>query len=251
MVFPGLGKAALLLLGGFGCGVVNALAGGGSFLSLPVLLYLGLPPQVANATNRLSILLQVGSGLLTYHASGVRPWRRLIAFLPPAILGVVPGALLAAHLEPSAFRVVSALLLVGMAATVFVKRSGWSRARSEPRALGPKWLVALFLLGFYGGFLQAGVGTLLLGLLVVGAGLGVVEANAVKFGIIGSFTAVALFVFGLAGQVAVVPGLLLAAGSMAGGAVGARLVVSRGTSWVRVVVVLSAVAAALKMLIGF
>ncbi|MEZ4396571.1 MAG: sulfite exporter TauE/SafE family protein [Candidatus Krumholzibacteriia bacterium] len=236
-----------LLLGGFLCGIVNAAAGGGSFLTLPLLMALGLPPQVANATNRVAITLQCAAGVGTYHRSGVRPWRHL----PPVALVAVPGSLLGAFLAARApegvFRPVAAALMLIMAAAVVVKPGRWNRPRPEPR-VGGRLLPLFFLIGIYGGFLQAGAGVLMISAFVLGAGFDVVHGNALKFSLALSFTAAALLLFAGFGQVRWLIGLLLAVGTVAGGIVGARLVMLRGAAWVRGLVLLSALAAAAKLL---
>jgi len=244
-----LWQLLLLAVGGVLCGVINALSGGGSFITLPLLLWFGLPPQVANATNRVAILLQAAAGAGEYHRHGVMPWRRLPALAAVSIAGSLLGAYAAAHLDEGLFRRLAALFFALMAATVFVDARRWGREGSAGRV--PLHLYPIFLvIGVYGGFLQAGVGVLQLAVLVLLGGFDVVRANALKFGLAVCFTAAALFVFWRAGQVQWVPGLALAAGSTVGGVLGARLVIAKGARWVRVFVVLAALAAIAKLLAG-
>lgn len=238
-----------LLAGGFLCGVINAAAGGGSFLTLPLLMALGLPPQVANATNRVAIVLQCAAGVGTYQRHGVRPWRQLPAIAAVAVPGSLLGALLAARADEALFRPVAAGLMVLMAATVFVNPQRWSRPAGEGRIRG-RHLPLFFLIGIYGGFLQAGVGVLMIGTFVLAAGFDTVSGNALKFGLALSFTSAALLIFAGFGQVRWLPGLTLAAGTVAGGIVGARLVVLKGAGWVRWLVLFAAVAAVVKLLSG-
>ena len=91
-------NVALLIAGGFVGGIGNALSGGGSFLTFPILMWLGLPPQVANATNRIAIILQCIGGTAAYHRAGVMPYRALLRTALPMVAGAIPGALLAASL---------------------------------------------------------------------------------------------------------------------------------------------------------
>jgi uncharacterized membrane protein YfcA len=238
-----------LLIGGFLCGIINALAGGGSFITLPLLMLAGLPPQVANATNRVAITLQCAAGVATYHASGVRPWRHLPALAIPTALGSVLGAYLAAHLDEELFRKAAAVLFVLMIFTVFVDPRRWSRERSMGR-IRPLFYPLFFLMGIYGGFLQAGLGVLLISSFVLIGGYDVVNGNALKFSLALVFTLVALILFAGAGQVRWLPGLVLAIGTVTGGIVGARLVIHKGAKWVRIFVVLGAAAAVVKLLSG-
>lgn len=238
----------LLFLGGLACGIINALAGGGSFVTLPLLLWMGLPPQVANATNRVAILLQTGAGIATYHRHGVRPWRKLPKVVVPTALGALLGAWLAANLDPDHFRRVMALLFLLMASTVFFKTDRWTNPSGEER-FKPYHYGVFFFLGIYGGFLQAGLGILLTGMFVLVAGFDVVRGNAMKFGLAFVFTGVSLLLFSQAGLVRWGTGLALAAGTITGGVIGAKLVIARGAAWVRVFVAASALAAVAKLLL--
>lgn len=238
-----------LLLGGFLCGVINAAAGGGSFLTLPLLMALGLPPQVANATNRVGTSLQCLAGVATYHRHDVRPWRHLRAIAPVAVLGSLLGAFLAARVDESLFRPVAAVLMVLMAVTVLIDPQRWAHPPGEGN-LRPWHLPIFFLIGVYGGFLQAGVGILMISTFVLTAGFDVVRGNALKFGLALSFTAAALLLFAGFGQVRWLHGLVLAAGTVSGGIVGARLVVLKGSAWVRGLVLVAAAAAVFKLLRG-
>jgi len=238
-----------LFAGGLLCGIINALAGGGSFVTLPLLLWMGLPPQVANATNRVAIFLQCAAGVGTYHRGGVRPWRHLPGVAIPTALGAAVGALAASQLPEDIFRKVAAGLFVLMIGTVFVNPRRWEKPEGGGR-VSPWFWPLFFLYGIYGGFLQAGLGVLLITTLVLGAGFDVVRGNALKFGLAGIFTLTALILFARAGQVRWIPGLALAAGTVTGGVIGARLVMAKGAAWVRVVVVLAALAAIVKLLAG-
>ena len=242
-----LGNATLLVAGGFLGGIGNALSGGGSFLTFPILMWLGLPPQVANATNRIAIVLQCAAGSATYHRAGVMPYRELLRTVFPMMAGALPGALLAARIEEERFRMVSAVLLTLMIASLFIDPKRWTRSSMVGRVRGRHipWLV---LLGLYGGFLQVGAGTLVLVFLVVFADFDVVRGNALKFGQAMLYNAVALALFAGVGQVDWVAGTVLAIGTIAGGIVGASLVVRQGTRWVRWAVVASALLGVAKLL---
>lgn len=241
---------AALLVAGFVCGVMNALAGGGSFITFPLLMLAGLSPQSANATNRIAIILQCIAGSITYHRHGVMRWRQIPPLLFPSVAGGVIGSLLASRLGDTAFRTVSALLLAGILITVFVDPKRWSREDPTAGRVPAKYYPILFLLSIYGGFLQIGIGTALLAFFVLGGGYDVIRGNALKFGIVQFYQIVCLLIFAQSGHVDWIKGTTMAVGTVFGGVVGAHIVVKRGTRWVRVVVVLSAVAAIVKLLAG-
>ncbi len=239
----------VLIAGGFLCGIINALAGGGSFITLPLLMMIGLPPQIANATNRVGITLQTMAGVVTYHHHDVRPWKHLPGIALPSVLGALLGAYLAAQLDETVFRRVAAGFFVVMIGTVFVDPKKWARENTLGR-IRPAVYPVFFLLGVYGGFLQAGVGVLIIGTLVVLGGYDVVNGNALKFSLAMVWTAVSLALFAGFGQVEWLPGLCLAIGTILGGIVGAKLVIAKGSRWVRYVVVVAAIGAIAKLLFG-
>ncbi len=236
-----------LLAGGFVCGVTNALAGGGSFVTLPLLLWIGLPPQIANATNRVAIVLQCGTGIGAYHQHGVRPWKHVIALVAPSVAGALLGAYLAAKVDEAVFRHAAAILFLLMAGTVFINPNSWNRAEGKGH-LRARLYPLFFLMGVYGGFLQAGIGVVLISTLVLLGGFDTVHGNALKFAITLVFTAASLVLFAGLGQVRWGIGLCLSAGTMAGGYVGARLVMTKGARWVRIFVLLGVAAGVVKLL---
>lgn len=238
-----------LIAGGVACGIINALAGGGSFVTLPLLLMIGLPPQVANATNRLAIAVQCATGMATYHRSRVMPWRDLPLLAVPMVAGSLLGAYAAAYLNEALFSKIAAVLFAAMLVTFFVDTRRWTTRHSSGR-ISLKLYPIFFVMGIYGGFLQAGIGTLIITALVVLGGYDVVRGSALKFALIFILTLAAIVVFTHAGQMNWLAGIVMAIGSMIGGWLGARLVITRGTRWVRLFVILAAIAAIIELLFG-
>jgi uncharacterized membrane protein YfcA len=154
---------------------LNVVAGGGSFLTLSLLILLGMPPSVANGTNRVGILAANAWAVRGFQRGGLLDrelgWRAAL----PAIAGAAIGAGLALVVSEDAFRRVLALLMVGMAvATLLSPRLS---AAHEARASGPWFGAGFFVVGIYGGFVQAGVGFLILAVTTL-AGLDLVRGNA-------------------------------------------------------------------------
>ncbi|WP_373044552.1 sulfite exporter TauE/SafE family protein [Vulgatibacter sp.] len=240
--------ATALFGGGLLAGTINAMAGGGSLLTLPLLVFLGLPATEANASNRVAVLANSVTSAAGYHQSGHLPWRTVRLLLVPSLVGSLVGAWVATLISDDAFRPVIAVVLLAMAALLVFRPSALDpRGGGEP--LPPLAEVLLFLgIGFYGGFIQAGIGFFILAATVRGAGLDLIRANGVKVALTLALTLVALGVFIAAGQVRWAPALVLAAGNGIGGYFGARLAVARGAGWVRWVVVVMVVASALELL---
>ena len=221
------------------------MAGGGSVLTVPVLNE-AVGATIANGTNRVAILLANLAGTFAYHKGGKVPWRRVGRFLPGTLAGAVAGSWLATRVPTDWMREIFAVVIFLVAATVVVRPRRW--LEEGPPRLSPFWLtVVFFLIGTYGGFVQVGVGFLLLAGLVLGGGLELIKANGVKVVIIAAYTALALPVFLLAGQVDLLLGLVMAAGNVSGAYTGARLAVEKGAGWARWVLVTAAVGAAIRM----
>ena len=252
--FPAwLGYLALVVAGVI-AGTLNVVAGGGSFLTLPVLIFLGLPPGIANATNRVAILLQNAGAAWSFKRFGVLDTKSLLWAAVPATLGAIPGTWLALVISDTAFQKTLAFLMV--AVTVWTlwspggkKGSGGDSASddSEHRSMRPLALgVGFFLVGVYGGFVQAGVGFLILAA-TTAAGLDLVRGNAVKVLAILCFTGLSLGIFAWQGRVDWGLGLCLAVGNVLGGLLGARLTVLKGHGWVKNVVTVTILIFAVKL----
>ncbi len=242
--------ALLLLGGGLVAGFVNTVAGGGSVVSLPILIEaVGLPATVANGTNRVAILLQNVAGVGGYAKGGALSARKVLPLLPSLLLGALAGAWAATQVSPAAMRRVFAAVIVLVALSVLVKPSRWMQG-SERRLAEPWRSLAFFGIGVYGGFVQAGVGFLLLAGLVLGSGFDLVRGNAAKVLLVLLYTPVTLLLFWRAGQVAWLPGLVLAAGNVTGALIASWLAVKKGARWIRWVLVLAALGAAARMLLA-
>ncbi len=239
----------LIILAGFLAGVINSISGSGSLITLPVLMAFGLPATVANGTNRIGILLQTLSGTASFKRDKVLDLQSSLFLLIPAIGGGIAGAVIAVDLNEEVMKKMIGGLLLFMFFIVLWKPSKWLKEHRTESGL-PVWVQAclFFLIGVYGGFIQAGVGFFLLGGLVLGSGYELVKANALKVFITLAFTLFALPVFILNDQVNWLYGFLLAAGSMAGGWVGAKAAVRKGAGFIRIILLVTIVIASLKLL---
>lgn len=240
----------LLVVGGLFAGAINTLAGGGSLITLPLMLFLGMPAALANGTNRVAILAQNVAATASFRAGGVRVGRLSLWLLGPAALGTVIGAFVAIDIDERLFRRVLGIVMLLFAVWVLFDKKSFARdaGQAPDRRPGAWHLLAFFALGIYGGFLQAGIGVLIIAALVGGMGLDLVRANAVKVSVVLGYTAVALAIFWAHRKVDALAGLALAAGHAAGGVLGARLTVKKGSPFVRAVLIAVVVASSVKLL---
>jgi uncharacterized membrane protein YfcA len=243
----------LLLLGaGLLAGTLNSIAGGGSLLTLPLLIFVGLPPTVANATNRIAIFIGSIGATHSFGRRGLIPRAWVVLALPPSLLGVVLGTWGAVRVGDVAFERILAFVLVAAAAWMvwhpFDPPGGQEVAPPEG---GKRWLLAgaFFLLGVYSGFIQAGVGFLFLALMS-SQGLDLVRGNAFKAALVLVFTGTAILFFAYSGLLDWGAGLNLAAGQFFGAKLGVHLQVLKGQAWVRSVLTVAIVLFAVRLLLG-
>ena len=234
-------QIVLILASGLVAGFVNALAGGGSFLTLAALEFAGLSAATANGTNRVAVLVQNVFAVLGFHSKGVFDYRASMRYALPSVLGSVVGALVVVRLDERIFHRALAVAMLVMLVTLVFDTDKWikeKRAGAGPISL---WIVypAFFLVGFYGGAIQAGVGFFLIAALVAVAGLDLVRTNSMKEFIIGLFTVVALLVFVLQGHVTWLLGAVLSIGNATGAWVASRMAVTRGEKLVKGVLIVT------------
>lgn len=236
----------LLLASGVVAGALNVLAGGGSFLTLPILILLGLPATAANGTNRIGVVTQNVGAVWAFRRHGVLHARWTVRFaLLPSVIGSLFGTWAALEIPDAAFRKLLAVLML-----VVTLWTLWDPIRppsgGEPRGGSAALAVGFFVAGVYGGFVQAGVGFILLALTSL-AGFDLVRGNAVKVFCILVFTALSLAIFAWRGEVRWGLGLLLAVGTTVGGLIGAHLTVLKGHRWLRGVVTAAVTVLAVRL----
>lgn len=250
MIDPYFWQIPALALVGVIAGFLNVLAGGGSLLTLPLLIFFGLPAATANGTNRVAIFCQNIFAITGFKRQGVFPIRLALLCMPPALLGSYLGANLAINVDEMLFRRLLALIMVGV--LLFMVFDPMQRFRRQERPMTPMrtlvLIVSFFGVGLYGGFVQAGVGFLIITALLV-HGLDLVRINAVKVLVIFAFTAVALGVFVLHGQVDYILGFSLAAGNSVGGWIATHYAVKKGHEWIKRFVIITVLVFALRLLL--
>ncbi|PID94345.1 MAG: hypothetical protein CSA95_03415 [Bacteroidetes bacterium] len=239
----------LILIAGFVTGFINTLAGGGSIISLSLLLFLGLPPNVANATNRLGILLQNMAAVRNFSRKGVLKYREGIGLALPTIMGAAVGASIARNISLKHLEFSIGVVMLLMALFILLKPQQWLNGTPpKERTIGRYILqgVSFFLMGLYGGYIQVGTGYFLLMGLVLLAGHDLVKANGLKVFIMLCYTPVAIFIFQSGKQIDWHYGLVLGAGNMMGGFLSSRLALKQGAGFIRWVLIITILFTALQ-----
>ncbi|WP_274584723.1 sulfite exporter TauE/SafE family protein [Neisseria leonii] len=236
---------------GVAAGIINILAGGGSNLILPVLMIFGVPPDVANGTNRVGVLFQSLAGIRGFRRAGRLPTQDWKGVMLPLVAGGLAGSVLASVLPNAVLKPALLLTMLGVAALILVKPSLLLAADGtavRTVAATPWARPVLFAAGIYGGFVQAGAGFLLLPIFAGLLCYDLVRANALKVLCTLSFTAVSLAVFLWYGKIWWGVGLVLAAGNTLGAEIGVRLALKLSPAvmrWLLFVMTLAAVAGAM------
>ncbi len=244
----------MLVAAGFIAGVINTIAGGGSFLTLPALMLFGLDPQIANGTNRVAVLFSSGSAVATFHQHGHLDRKRANALAIPTLVGVPFGAMLAVYLPPDTFKPMFGLIFLAMAA-LLIKNPQRIMQSHVPQETSGRWVLPVFFaIGLYVGFIQAGMGILILmamGFMNTGGlpGTGdLVASNAIKNWIGFLVTLAAIVMFAVYGLIHWIPGLTMALGNVAGGVVGAKLAIKKGNRLIFAFLIIVMIATGIKLL---
>lgn len=245
------GYSEILLLFGVGIitGFINVMAGGGSTITLPVLIFLGLDSSLANGTNRIGLLFQNFFGLLSFRnekVSQIKLSVRLSLFTLP---GAIIGAFYATKIDDILFQKILAVVMIGIVITMLIPNSkGYIEeniSTKMPWAIYP----IMFALGFYGGFIQVGIGFLLMISLHRVLKLSLLYVNLHKVFIVLIYTIPALLIFIFTGNVHWFYGLSLAAGTALGAWWSAKIAVKKGEGIIKIVLIVAIIIMAVKLFI--
>ncbi|NIQ12914.1 MAG: TSUP family transporter [Candidatus Dadabacteria bacterium] len=239
-----------LFIVGIIAGVINVMAGGGSSLTLPALIFLGLDPTVANGTNRIAILSQNVFATLSFKKSKMLELGTSIKYAMFTIPGVILGAFTAVKISDELFQKILGIILILVIFTFFINPVSFKKY-SEKKNI--EWIIypALILVGFYGGFIQVGVGFLIMAVLYHLLNLNLLKVNVHKVLIVLIYTFPVILIFFISGNINWFLGICLAAGNSVGGWLGAGLSVKGGEKYIRYALVVAVLIMAIKLLGGF
>jgi len=245
-----LWQAALLVTVGIAGGFLNVMAGGGSLLTVPVMVFLGLPGPVANGTNRIAILAQNLTAIAAFARRGLRNFRLSLTLAACSLPGALAGALLGTRLDGIWFNRVLAVIMIGVLLVMQFGRGAQANTTDYVPTRRQLWRGHLLMIGagFWGGFIQLGVGFILMPILNRAMGLDLVRTNMHKVFIVACYTVVALLVFATQVEILWVVGLALALGNAIGGYLGAHFTVARGERLIRLVLNFVLIGFILKLL---
>ena len=226
----------VFLFVGIVVGFMSVMAGGGSLLSIPIMLFMGVPGAVANGTNRIAILALMATAVITFFKKGYADFRLSLSLSLVALPGAVSGAYIGTGLEGVWFNRILAVTMLVVMLVLAAQKEGKSYTHAPPAR--PRLVLAhvlVAILGFYGGFIQVGVGFLFMPILHKTLGLDLVRVNMHKTFIISVYTTAALIIFAWQVEIFWILGLSLAIGTSIGAWLSAQVQVSKGERIVKVV----------------
>jgi uncharacterized membrane protein YfcA len=239
----------LLIAVGFAVGFINTVAGGGSLLSLPVLIFLGLPPSVANGTNRVAIVIQTATAVAGFKSKGVSTFPFNMYLGVSALVGAIIGARIAVDVDGALFNRILAIIMVTVIVIIIFKPK--TNLQNIQERLTGKYLwigiIAFFFFGIYGGFINAGLGFILILFLHYVNHMTLVRANATKVAVVFIYMLSALVVFALNDKVNWFIGLVLAVGNAGGAWIASRYSVKKGDKFIRLFLVIMVAVMAVKL----
>ena len=245
-----LWQVGLLITVGVVGGFLNVMAGGGSLITVPVMVFMGLPGPVANGTNRIAILAQNLVAIVAFARRGFSDFKLSLSLAACAIPGAAAGALVGTQLDGVWFN--RALAVVMISVMLIMHFDKGSKERPENYQPTRRQLLTGHLMmvgaGFWGGFIQIGVGFILMPILNRAMGLDLVRTNMHKVFIVAVYTVIALAVFATQVELMWMVGIALALGNSIGGYLGAHFAVTRGERLIRLILNLVLVAFIIKLL---
>ena len=238
-----------LVLIGFIAGCINIVAGGGSLLTLPMLIFLGLPSTVANATNRIAIIIQNIFAVRGFQSKGVSTFPFSIYLAIPAVIGAIIGATIAIEIPDALFNKILAGVMVTIVIYMLLKPKVKTKHIQERLTGKFLWLgiVVFFFVGLYGGIIQAGVGFIMIMTLTSINQLSLVKTNAVKVFVALVYSIAAVIVFQKSGLINWKYGLILSIGNASGGWFMSRFSVKKGDGFVRMFLIVTVSILAIKL----
>lgn len=233
---------------GFLAAFMNTVGGGGSLFSVPILTFLGLPITTANATSRVALLFQNIFAVGGFKSKGVElPWPYSLYLGLASLGGGVLGSLIASRVPDVLFTrifVVVMILSVGLILYDPFKTKGQENLSTRSQVIGS---ICFFFIGIYGGFIQAGIGFIVIAVLSSVNRFSLVKSNYVKVFAAIVYTGVSVAVFAFEGKIVWATGLVLSVGHAMGGWFASRWSVSAGEVWIKRVMIASIVAMAIKL----
>jgi len=241
-------RITAVLAAGILAGFINVNAGGGSFITLPVLIFTGLPVAVANGTNRVALAAANIVAVHNFRKGGHFDWRLSLFLAIPAVIGAIIGSFISINLPDELYNTILAVVIIIVVLFVLVNPSKYFKKPVEITK-GRK-IAGFFIflaLGLYGGIIQAGIGFLIITSLFFITGYSLIKINSIKVLVVLIYMLFSLAIFIVSGNINWVYALVLSLGNGTGAFLGTRFALKHGDRWIRIIMVAAALVMALRL----
>jgi hypothetical protein len=238
-----------LITSGLFVGFINTLAGGGTIISLTLLMLLGLPPSVANGTNRIAIIIQNIVAVGNFKKRKILDTKKGFKLAIPTIVGSLVGAAIVVKLDEQVIQWCFGFIMIVMLFFLIYKPERWLKGKEEllNRPISLKLYIIMFFIGVYGGVIHVGVGYFLLMAAILGAGFDLVKGNAMKNFLVLMYVPFTLIIFVINGQVRWDYGLTHSIGNIIGAYIASKWAVEWGANFVRWMMIIIIALSVLQM----
>ena len=238
----------ILLICGVIAGFINTVAGGGSLLTLPILIFMGLPSNIANGTNRIAIFMQNIFSISGYKSRGVSDFKYSSLLSVSALIGSIIGAKIAINIDEDMFNKILSIVIIIVVLTIIYNKKPFN-INSENISIEKKIIsvIMFFFIGIYGGFIHAGVGFLILSILSNYNGIQLSKANSIKVFVVFVYTFFALIVFIMENKINWILGINLGIGNSIGGWIASRWSYNKPDKIIKIFIIISSAIMAIKL----
>ena len=238
----------ILLICGVIAGFINTVAGGGSLLTLPILIFMGLPSNIANGTNRIAIFMQNIFSISGYKSRGVSDFKYSSWLSVSALIGSIIGAKIAINIDEDMFNKILSVVIIIVVLTIIYNKKTFN-INSENISIEKKIIsvIMFFFIGIYGGFIHAGVGFLILSILSNYNGIQLSKANSIKVFVVFVYTFFALIVFIMENKINWILGINLGIGNSIGGWIASRWSYNKSDKIIKIFIIISSAIMAIKL----
>ena len=238
----------ILLICGVIAGFINTVAGGGSLLTLPILIFMGLPSNIANGTNRIAIFMQNIFSISGYKSRGVSDFKYSSLLSVSALIGSIIGAKIAINIDEDMFNKILSVVIIIVVLTIIYNKKTFN-INSENISIEKKIIsvIMFFFIGIYGGFIHAGVGFLILSILSNYNGIQLSKANSIKVFVVFVYTFFALIVFIMENKINWILGINLGIGNSIGGWIASRWSYNKSDKIIKIFIIISSAIMAIKL----
>ncbi len=240
----------IILITGVAAGFINVNAGGGSFLTIPILIFTGLPAAVANGTNRIALTLASMISVYNFKKKGFFEWKLTLLLGIPMAAGAIIGAFISINLPDELYTTILAVVIIIVIAVIIINPQRFIKKDIVEKSLKNRvvGIIIFFSLGIFAGVIQAGVGFLIITSLIFMTGYSLVKINSLKVMIAMIYMILSLAIFVFSGNVNWIYALALSIGNCTGAYFGTRFAVKHGDKWIRIIMAIAAFIMALKLL---